>query len=129
MTTLLNGLLGGGAAGLVAALAVQAMASSDARPSALAGVADGALAGLGFVAVELSVAGVLGVPPSLGEALGAAVGWSALLCLGLLASRRLPRSGGANGGVPVVPAARLLIAYHLAFGVGLGLWVRLTWIT
>ncbi|GAB3417016.1 hypothetical protein GCM10027435_15220 [Haloparvum alkalitolerans] len=143
MTTLLNGLLGGFAAGIVATIAVRAVVartvtsragvSVEGPRSIPLGVAYGALAGLGFVAGELYVAGALGVPPSFGEALAAAAVWSALLCLGLLAIGRLLRSGGADGGVdggvPVVPPARLLVAYHLAFAVGLGVWIRLTWIT
>lgn len=142
MTTLINGLLGGLGAGLVAGVAVHTMAdepsatavvlsravddaTATSRGFALAArVAYGGLAGVGLLALELSVLGVLAVPPSVGEAFGAALGWSALLFVGRVLVWRA---------VPSLPEDRSplveLLAYHLVFGLGLGLWIRLTWIT
>ncbi len=70
--------------------------------------------------LELYALRLLGVPPATGEALGVAVGWSALLfVIAVVALRgRLSR-----------PSLAELFAYHLAFGVGFGVWIRLTWIT
>ncbi|WP_276271977.1 hypothetical protein [Haloarcula litorea] len=126
MTTLVNGLLGGLAAGLLAsAVAVwvgPASRSSRARTVAGAG-GYGAVAGAVLVALELFVLGLLGVPPTRGEALAVAVGWSALL-LALTAAVRATRSDGSGW-----PPLRALVAFHVVYGLLLGAWIRLTWIT
>jgi hypothetical protein len=136
MTTILNGLLGGLVVGLVAATATRLVAGDasggrvgfavpSSRWSTFAvRLSYGCLAGGALVALELFVLGLLAVPPTLLEAFGVAVAWSALL-FGVLSavrwvasSRSLARShlGGS-------------LVYHLVYGLGLGLWIRLTWIT
>lgn len=142
MTTLLNGLLGGLLVGTVAAVAAQFV---DAEPSATATVLErtvgtrvatsrrlefavrllyGGLAGVVLVALELFALGVLAIPPSTGEAFGVSIAWSALLFGVLLVVLRLGDS---------LPFDRShlveLLVYHLVYGLGFGVWIRMTWIT
>ena len=143
MTTVLNGLIGGLVAGLVAAsvarLVRRAVDSSDAPALAAAvlgartaasgwwGLAAevlyGCVAGGTFVALELSVLGVLGVPPATGAALASAVGWSVAL-FAVAAVVCVARGRSLDG-----PFAAELVVYHLAYGLCLGVWIRVTWIT
>ena len=140
MTTVLNGLIGGLVAALVAAGAARLVAADRADAPALAaavlgsraasgwsGLASevlyGCVAGGAFVALELSVFDVLGVPPALWDALGMAVGWSAAL----FAVAALGRA--ARGRALDRPFVAELAAYHLAYGLCLGVWIRVTWIT
>jgi hypothetical protein len=53
-----------------------------------------------------------------------AVGWSALLFV-LSVPGRSVLHGHLRGRLDLAT----LLVYHLVYGVGLGLWVRLTWIT
>lgn len=142
MTTLLNGVIGGLVVGLIAAVTTQFFGGD---PSATAPVVErlgrsrfaasrwsrlavmslyGGLAGSGFLAVELFVLRVLSIPPTIGEALGATLLWSAVLSLTWIlvewAAPSLSRSRSRLG---------KLLAYHSVYGVGLGLWIRFTWIT
>lgn len=141
MTTLLNGLLGGLLTGLVAGFAIRLVdsdpsatarilqglagdATTTPRWSELAGqVLYGGLAGGTLLALELFVLGVLAVPPALGEALGAAVAWSALLFVLWAVVLRVGLSISSE------PYLRALFVYHLVYGIGLGIWIRATWIT
>lgn len=141
MTTVLNGLLGGALAGVLASVIARAVLSN--RSAAIAVVdalfgttlADssltatlvdllyGALAGGVLLALELYVLGLLGVPPSIGEAFGVGIGWGVvLLALATLVAN-------AVGGRIDRATASHLVAYHLAFGLALGLWIRISWIT
>ena len=141
MTTVLNGLIGGLLAGVVAAGAARLVAADSADVPALAAavlgdnaavsgwrglaveVLYGCVAGGAFVAIELSVLDVLGVPPAAWDAVGTAAAWSTALfvvavAVGYVRERSLDR-----------PFAAELAAYHLAYGLCLGVWIRLTWIT
>lgn len=142
MTTILNGLLGGLLIGVVAAVVTRFVADD---PSASAVVLEGTLgagtlpsrwrgfvirilygglAGGLLVALELFVLELLAVPPTTVEAFGVAVAWSALLFGVLSVGRQVasPRS---------ITRSHLgaSLAYHLVYGLGLGLWLRMTWIT
>lgn len=142
MTTVLNGLLGGLLAGVIAAVAARrARGEPPAVGSLLAWVvgnrnararwaghaarlAYGGVAGAALVTLELTVVSALAVPPGLGAALGIAVAWSAVLAGLLVVGRRLAAA------IPFCHAPlRELLTYHLVFGLGLGIWIRLTWIT
>lgn len=141
MTTILNGLLGGLLTGLVAGVVTQLVTDDpSATAEALKGrlgnrvatsrwgefavqLSYGGLAGGVLVALELYVLGMLAVPPTIGEALGIAVTWSALLfgtqvVFWRVVSSPLDRSHLVE-----------LLAYHLVYGLGLGAWIRMTWIT
>lgn len=142
MTTVLNGLVGGLVVGLVAAVATRLVggdraASDTALERAVdAGVGKrtwwcftvrvsyGGLAGVALVALELFVLRTVAVPPTVGEAYGVALLWSALLLGLLVVVRRV---------APSPPLGRWhlreLVVYHLVLGVGLGVWIRLTWLT
>lgn len=140
MTTLLNGLVGGLLVGLGAGIVAQVL-TGDLTPRAMppgvfggreattrwvAGamqVAYGGLAGLALIALELFVLGLLAVPPTIAEALGIALAWSGLL-LGMLVV-------GWRAVSPALDRPRLrgLIVYHVGYGLGLGVWIRMTWIT
>lgn len=141
MTTLLNGLLGGLLIGLLAG-AVTGFVESDpsvtarmlektaedgtptSRLSELAGKAlYGGLAGGVLLALELFALGVLAVPPARAEALGVAVAWSALLFVLWAVVLRVGLS------LPSETYLRELFVYHLVYGLGLGIWIRVTWIT
>ncbi|MBX0323386.1 hypothetical protein EGH21_10130 [Halomicroarcula sp. F13] len=84
----------------------------------------GAVAGGALVALELSVFGVLGVPPSAVDVLGLTLGWGLTLLLATLAGVTLVagRGVGRSAAVP-------LVVYHLVYALGLWVWVRATWIT
>ena len=139
MTTVPNGIVGGLLAAIVAVgltppiagLRVSGRATASntrVRPRSRRwtvglSVVYGAVAGGLFLVLELYVFGVLGVPPGVLEALGSALLWSAVLCAGWLAVRRV-----APGRLDAI-AADHLVVFHLVFGVGLGLWIRVTWIT
>jgi hypothetical protein len=141
VTTLLNGLLGGLLIGLVAGF-VTRFVEND--PSATAMILNrligdstttsrwwelvghvlyGGFAGGVLVALELFAFGVLAVPPALGEALGVAIAWSALLFVLWAVVLRVGSS------LPAGSSLRALVVYHLVYGIGLGLWIRVTWIT
>jgi hypothetical protein len=141
MTTLVNGLLGGALAALLATAGASLVpraateGSQNTRgrtdPSRrirwlppLVGVLYGSTAGGLLVVLELSVLGLLAVPPTLAATLRVAVGWSALLFV-LSVPGRSVLHGHLRGRLDLAT----LLVYHLVYGVGLGLWVRLTWIT
>jgi hypothetical protein len=88
------------------------------------GLLYGGLAGGTLLALELFVLGILGVPPTPVEALGVAVAWSALLFGGLSVAWRVASPTSLT-------RSRLgeLLVYHLVYGLGFGLWIRMTWIT
>jgi hypothetical protein len=143
VTTALNGVLGG----LVAALATAAAAAlRGAGPSTTArALADrfggpataaryrltsvaahlgyGALVGGSLVVVDQRALNLLSVPPGLGPALGAAVGWAIRFGASTVAI-------WAASGVDV-DRERLVsvFAAHVTLGVLLGLWIYATWIT
>lgn len=141
MTTPVNGLIGGLVVGLLAAGATNVVAGEppvarrllavvrgEDRPAGRAGTAlqvvYGGVAGAVLVLLELFVLGVLSVPPALGESLAVGVAWSGVLfVVAVVAARATLGSSSAPS------AVRGLLAYHLVYGVGLGLWIRLTWIT
>lgn len=142
MTSLLNGLLGGLLIGLVAGIALQLIdndpsatavilsqvvdeGTATSRGLGFAGqVAYGGLAGLGLLALELYALGVLSVPPAFGTAFGVALVWSALLSVvWFVIWRALPSFRWDRSYVTE------LLMYHLVFGLGFGLWIRVTWIT
>lgn len=141
MTTILNGLLGGLVVGAVAGIVVRLL---DADSSATAALLDratgtelsssrwvlfgvrlvyGCLAGGALLALELSVLGMLGVPPTLGESLTVTLAWSALLLVTTASAWRVVSPSRSSR-----PLLELLL-YHLVYGVGLGVWIRVTWIT
>lgn len=140
MTTILNGLLGGLLIGLVAgtvtqladsdpsatavvlAGAVGARASSTRAVQLVAQLLYGCLAGGVLLVLELYLLEFLGVPPTISEALGVAVAWSALLFGTVVAVWRVVASLSAE-------QLREVFVYHLVYGIGLGLWIRVTWIT
>ena len=142
MTTLLNGLLGGLLVGVVAALVARLVGDSPAAMSRLAGAARGgdaphspwvglllsvlygSVAGGVLVALELHVLGVLAVPPTAAEAFGVALAWSAVLFVAVAAAGR-----AASDLADERSYLLELFVYHLVYGVGLGLWIRMTWIT
>lgn len=134
MTTVPNGVLGGLLVGLVAAVVTRFVGAgpvaadrtpdgSAARPWWLAVVvlaAYGGLAGGLLVGLELYLLGVLAVPPTAVEAFGVAIAWSALLFVAAAVVSRAISSA---------PADRSLLVYHLVYGLGFGVWIRVTWIT
>lgn len=137
MTTILNGLLGGLLAALVGAAAARAVSGrlgDTSEPSGRVPTAGwlrvslralyGGVAGGTLVALDLFVFGTLGVPPTAAEAFGAAVVWSGALFVAAVSIRRFvrpPRSGRS--------ATAESLAFHLAYGLCLGVWIRSTWIT
>lgn len=142
MTTILNGLLGGFVIGVVAVIVTRLVANEppatgavlesvlgvDASSSRLVEflipLVYGTLAGGTLVALELFVLGILAVPPTTVEALGVAVVWGALLfgTLSIILRVASPRSFTDTN-------LRNLLVYHLVYGLGLGVWIRMTWIT
>ena len=142
MTTILNGLLGGLLVGLVAAVIARFVSKEPSATAALLVRAlgsetssvrrmefvvwglYGALAGGLLVALELHVLEILGVPPAPVEAISIAVAWSALL-LSVLSVIWWIASSHSSGRSHLGG----LLVYHLVYGLGLGLWIRLTWIT
>lgn len=141
MTTPLNGLVGGALAALLAAAAAGLVGDGSSPTAPASGtafgdrlralgwrglalqVAYGSAAGGALVAFELFVGGGLGVPPTAVEAFSATLVWSAVL-FGLATALR--RFGVRT---PVDRSLRGRLAYYLVYGVGLGVWIRLTWIT
>lgn len=142
MTTLLNGVLGGAVVGALAAVATGVVGTragagrGDATASEHGPVAGGRWrfglllvvygSGLGgaLVALELYALGVLGVPPTLVEAFAVALAWSALVFGAVVVGWRV------GSGTPLTRTRRqLILVYHLGYGLGLGAWIRLTWIT
>lgn len=137
MTTILNGVLGGLLVGLVATVVTRIVGGESAtagggdargatsRVSDVAGhVLYGGLAGGLLVALELYVLRVLAVPPAVGRTLAVAVAWSALLFGTLLAVSRVGPTHPFDRSAPGA-----LLNYHLVYGPGLGVWIRMTWIT
>lgn len=135
MTTIRNRLLGGLLTGFVAGVVTQ-LVKND--PSATAVVLKrifgnrvaisrlgegmvqlvyGGLAGGVLVALELFVLGMLAVPPTIGEALGIAVAWSALLFRYLVVFWWIDSSFPFDQSHLVE-----LLVYHPAYGLGLGVW-------
>lgn len=142
MTTLLNGLLGGLLVGIVATVAVEIVGG---RRSPVANMLDvargeggetgrpvrvattvlyGTVGGLVLVALELYVLGVVGVPPAPLEAYGLAVAWGAVLLAVLAAVYRVAFRLQFDRDVLVA-----LVLFHAVYGLGLGIWIRTTWIT
>lgn len=142
MTTLLNGLLGGLLVGVAATLAVEVVGDGRSAVSAMLGVLSperagtvrvwriatavlyGTLGGLALVAVELYVLGVVGVPPTPLEAYGLAVAWAVLLLAAVAVAYRFVFRLRFDRDVLVD-----LLLFHAVYGLGLGLWIRMTWIT
>lgn len=140
MTTLFNGVLGGAFAALVASVAAAFLGGASPLPplrraateaverrrrglDTLVAVAYGTVAGGALVGLELSALDLLAVPPSRAAALGLAVGWSLLVCgAALLVWRR-------TGPERLADRWSGVVAFHLAFGLALGVWIRLTWVT
>lgn len=135
-------MLGGLVAGLVAGVAATLVADDapalskvfetalDRDPSRspwaglLVGTLYGGVAGLLLLALELYALGVLAVPPTVAEAFGVALVWSAVLFLATVGIWRavIDRASERSDLVG-------LLVYHLVYGVGLGVWIRTTWIT
>ena len=125
MTTVLNGLVGGLVAGGVAAVAAELVFDGPRDWTRVAlELGYGAAAGGVLLALELFVLGVLGVPPATREALGVALGWSVALFVALAGLERVVRGRGLDR-----PFVAGLAAYHLVYGLCLGVWIRVTWIT
>jgi len=138
MTTLLNGLLGGFAAALVATVLLRLL-DADSLVVAVNGAEDtaldegvignfvvpqlyGTVAGGALVALELRVLDVLSVPPGGGVALALALGWGAVLGALLAVLSRIWSAATPQ-------SYRTLVLFHLSYGLALGLWIRITWIT
>lgn len=142
MTTLLNGLLGGLLVGIVSTVAVEIVGGRRTPVAAMLDVVQGedggtaravrvattvlygTVGGLVLVALELYVLGVVGVPPAPLEAYGLAVGWGAVLLAVLAAAYRVAFRLQFDRDVLVA-----LVLFHAVYGLGLGIWIRLTWIT
>lgn len=142
MTTLLNGLLGGLLVGVAATLAVEVVGDGRSALSAMLGVLSparagtarvwriatvvlyGTLGGLAIVALELYVLGVVGVPPTPLEAYGLAVAWAVVLLAAVAVAYRFVFRLRFDRDVLVD-----LLLFHAVYGLGLGIWIRLTWIT
>lgn len=142
MTTLLNGLLGGLLVGIVASLAVEMVGDGRYAVSAMLGVLFdegvgtarpgrmattilyGTVAGIALVALELSVLRVVGVPPTPIEAYGLAVAWGVVLLAVFAAGYRFVFRLRFDRDVLVE-----LLLFHVVYGLGLGVWIRMTWIT
>lgn len=140
MTTILNGVLGGLVVGLFAAVVTRFVApsvtvgmleralglrASSARWLAfISQLLYGCLAGGSLVALELFVLRIIAIPPTVGEAFGIAVAWSALL-FGILL---VVWQAGSSSPDDRSRLSQLLV-YHIVYGLGFGIWIRLTWIT
>jgi hypothetical protein len=135
VTTLINGVLGGLIASAAAAMALHVLGGP--RPFEVAGEENattvrwrilqatlgyGAIAGLGFMTVELYVVGWLSVPPTAVEAFAAAGLWAGLMFA-------VSAFASLVGERPELGGFRRLLVFHLVFGVVFGIWVRMTWIT
>lgn len=142
MTTLLNGLLGGLLVGIVATVAAEVVGDGRSAVSATLGVLFdegartarswrivslvlyGTIGGLAFVALELYVLNAVAVPPTPVEAYGLAVAWGAVLLAVFAIVYRLLLRLQFDRDVAVE-----LLVFHLVYGLGLGIWIRMTWIT
>lgn len=140
MTTVVNGLIGGAASGLLALgvlglLGVKSRATAlltalvgargDSEPFlATAAALYGGVAGALFVVAVQRLVGGLGIPPTRVEAFGAALAWAAALAVATVVLASLARADGVDG-----DGVRAALAAYGAYGVALGLWVRLTWAT
>lgn len=135
MSTLINGVLGGLIASAVAGIVIHVLGGD--RPFEVQGEENtskvrwrvlqatlgyGAVAGLGFMIVELYVVNGLGVPPTVVEAFAAAGLWGAvMLAVSALAS--------FVGEKQELGGFQRLLVFHLVFAVAFGAWIRITWIT
>lgn len=139
MTTVLNGLIGGLVIGLIAGLVTRIIAD---QPTVAGAVLDGLIGpeaassrwlafvvwlvygGLGggaLIALELYLLNILAVPPTTAEAVGVTFVWSILLFgLGSVVWRTVSPHSLER----VSP--RGLLLFHLVYGGGLGLWIRMT---
>lgn len=135
MTTVLNGLVGGALVAVVATFAVHLVDPTRARAATETPTADrvraflvpvlyGSAAGGVLIALELLVLDHLAVPPTVGEAFSVAVPWGILLLLASLVVWRFGLGGRSDKVQP-----RTLVVYHVILAVGLGVWIRVTWIT
>lgn len=84
----------------------------------------GSFAGGLLVALELFVLRVIAIPPTTREAFSLALAWSTLLFLGATIFGRFTMSKFDSR-----LHLRELLGYHLIYGLGLGIWIRMTWIT
>lgn len=138
MTTPLNMAIGGVIAAVLCVLtlgSIKRLARSDAlgfdllRPRhpplwALLVLLYGLLASVVLFAVDARFFDVLSVPPMITDAVGIAVGWSMLL--GVILATAWPYLPNRMVG----PAKPLdILGFHLAYGVILGVWIRVTWLT
>ncbi|MFO8114742.1 MAG: hypothetical protein R6U01_05185 [Halorubrum sp.] len=105
-------------------LAVGGRGSSSPRTVLVAWFLYGGVAGVGLVVIELYVLRVLSVPPSFDVALGVAVARSAVLFVGAFLAWRKALSRPSDRSYVAE-----LFAYHIVFGVGFAVWIRLSWIT
>lgn len=139
MTTILNGLIGGLVVGVLAGVVSRRLSGAgppviDPKgfigrrfPSSVPSWLFvwpwyGCLAGATLIGLELAVLGLLGVPPSLVEALTVTVVWSALLLGSFVTFLSVVED---REDLPI----RELIVFHALYGLGLGAWIRMTWIT
>lgn len=83
----------------------------------------GTVGGLALVALELYVLEAVDVPPSPVEAYGLAVAWGAVLLAAFAAVYRFALGLRFDRDVLVE-----LLVYHIVLGLGLGIWIRMTWI-
>lgn len=138
MTTPLNGAIGGMVAALSSAVIVRLL-----RVVAVHGTAGlnlqrfrvhqvwalvllfyGSLAAVILFTLDTRLFGVLSVPPSTIEAIGVAAIWSVTLGMAVAAI------GPIVWGMRVGQARRIdILGFHLIYGLFLGIWIRLTWIT
>lgn len=88
---------------------------------AVVGVGYGAVAGATLVALELFVVNAVSVPPAATTALAVTLVWAGMLFfLGVVTEVATGRDQRGFTG---------LLVYHAVFGVALGVWIRLTWLT
>jgi hypothetical protein len=136
MTTVRNGLLGGFVIGTLAAILARFVDTEPApvvplldrfdgpevtpRVSFFGQVLYGTLAGGLLLGLEVLVLGALGVPPTVGDAFGVAIGWAGILWGMTIAISTV-------GTVPCTRSQRhATLLYHVTYGLGLGVWIRLT---
>jgi hypothetical protein len=139
MTTVVNGLLGGAASGLLA-LGVLGLFGVKSKATALltalvgergrsepflatAVALYGGVAGALFVVAVQRLVGGPGVPPTAVDAFGAALAWAAVLALATVALARRARPDGVDGA-----GVRAAVVAYGAYGTAMALWVRLTWV-
>lgn len=138
MTTPLNGAIGGLFAALLSAVVVRLLRMVARhgtaglsmqrvrvrRVWAIVLLLYGLLAGATLVTLDSRIFGGLSVPPTTVEAIGVALAWSAVLGLVLAAV------GPHIWGTRVRQIRRIdILGFHLMYGLTLGIWIRLTWIT